>query len=129
MNTAVIEKYISEKQGSLVERGKPVFSISGNPLKNIINLLKSEYGYILPEILRCTKVYVDDICVNKLRHNTKYLHSLSNKNSFYAERQYEISGIVLYHRQRQVYQLIDGYHRTALNMKKSVISAKYIILE
>lgn len=46
MNTAVIEKYISEKQGSLVERGKPVFSISGNPLKNIINLLKSEYGYL-----------------------------------------------------------------------------------
>lgn len=129
MNTAIIEKYILEKQESLIERGKPVFPISSNPLKNIINLLKSEYGYLLPEIVKCTKVYVDDVCINKLKHNTKYLHSLSNKNDFYAERQYEISGIVLYHRQRHVFQLIDGYHRTALNMKRNVINAKYIILE
>lgn len=129
MNINNIEKYILEKQESLIERGKPVFSISNNPLKNIMNLLKSEYGYLLPELLKCEKVYVEDILVNKIKHNTKYLHSLNNKNEFYADRQYLISGIVLYHRQRQVFQLIDGYHRTALNIKKNIINAKYIVLE
>lgn len=129
MNTAIIKEYILEKQVSLVERVKPVFCVSNNPLKNILNLLKSEYGYLLPELSKCSKVYTGDVCVNKIKHNTKYLHSLINKNAFYSERQYQISGILLYHRQRQVFQLIDGYHRTALNMQNGIVNAKYIILE